>query len=59
MLDGSKIKDKQHIEKLDRHFSYIPCYALRKRLGLRVSNNRGEKASDLVVALRQKHKGMS
>jgi hypothetical protein len=40
-------------------WSYIPCYALRKKLGLRVSSNRGEKANDLVVAQRQKHNGMS
>lgn len=62
-LDNSKIKNKMHIEKLiaclDRNFSYIPCYALRKQLGLRVSSNRGEKANDLVVAKRQKHNGMS
>ena len=63
MLDNSKVRNKEHIEKLiaylDRNFSYIPCYALRKRLGLRVSSNRGEKANDLVVAQRQKHNGMS
>ena len=63
MLDDRKIKNKEHIKKLiaylDRNFSYIPCYALRKKLGLRVSSNRGEKANDLVVAQRQKHKGMS
>lgn len=62
-LDNGKIKNKEHIEKLiaylDRNFSYIPCYALRKKLGLRVSSNRGEKANDLVVAQRQKHNGMS
>jgi hypothetical protein len=63
MLDNRKIRNKEHIEKLiaylDRNYSYIPCYALRKRLGLRVSSNRGEKANDLVVAKRQKHNGMS
>ncbi len=37
----------------------IPCYALRQRLGLRISSNRAEKANDLVVAKRQKHNGMS
>jgi hypothetical protein len=37
----------------------VPCYALRERLGLRNSSNRGEKANDLVVARRQKHNGMS
>lgn len=37
----------------------IACYAVRRALGLRVSSNRVEKANDLVVASRQKHKGMS
>jgi len=62
-LEPTKIKNKEHIEKLiayfDRNWNYIPCYALRKKLGLRVSSNRGEKANDLVVAKRQKHNGMS
>ena len=62
-LDDNKIRNREHIEKLiayfDRNWSYIPCYALRKRLGLRISSNRGEKANDLVVAKRQKHNGMS
>ena len=62
-LDSSKIKSKDDIEKLiayfQRNWSYIPCYALRQRLGLRVSSNRGEKANDLAVAKRQKHNGMS
>lgn len=62
-LDNSKIKSKDNIEKLiayfQRNWSYIPCYALRQRLGLRVSSNRGEKANDLVVSKRQKHNGMS
>jgi hypothetical protein len=44
---------------LERNRSHIPCYAVRKRLGLRNSSNRGEKANDLVVSARQKHKGMS
>jgi hypothetical protein len=44
---------------LERNRSYIPCYAVRKKLGLRNSSNRGEKANDVVVATRQKHKGMS
>jgi hypothetical protein len=62
-IDNYKIKNKDEIEKLiayfQRNWSYIPCYALRQRLGLRVSSNRGEKANDLVVAKRQKHNGMS
>jgi len=36
-----------------------PCYALRQKLGLRVSSNLVEKANDLVVSNRQKHNGMS
>jgi len=58
-----KIRNRAEIERLiayfDRNWSYIPCYALRKLLNLRVSSNRGEKANDLVVANRQKHNGMS
>jgi hypothetical protein len=44
---------------LERHRPYIPCYDVRKRLGLRNSSNRGEKLNDLLVSHRQKHKGMS
>ena len=62
-IENRKIKNKDEIEKLiayfQRNWSCIPCYALRQRLGLRVSSNRGEKANDLVVAKRQKHNGMS
>lgn len=62
-IETFKIKGKDHIDKLiayfERNRTHIPCYALRKHLGLRVSSNRGEKANDLVVAKRQKHNGMS
>jgi len=62
-VEDKHIKSKDAIEGLigyfDRNWSYIPCYALRKKLGLRNSSNRGEKANDLVVADRQKHNGMS
>jgi hypothetical protein len=44
---------------LERNRLYMPCYAARKKLGLRNSSNRGEKANDVVVAHRQKHNGMS
>jgi len=47
------------INYLDRNSSCIPCYALRKKLGLRISSNPVEKANDLVVSSRQKHNGMS
>jgi len=49
----------QLIASLERNKPYIPCYAVRKGLGLRNSSNRGEKANDLVVSERQKHNGMS
>jgi hypothetical protein len=59
----SNVRNFEYIEQLiaylDRHRAQIPCYALRRALGLRVSSNLGEKANDLVVAHRQKHKGMS
>ena len=62
-LDSAKIKPGQSVETLigyfERNRDYIPCYALRKQLGLRNSSNRGEKANDLRVAGRQKHQGMS
>jgi len=43
---------------LERNRSHIPCYAARKRLGLRCSSNTVEKENDIVVATRQKHNGM-
>ena len=62
-LDDSQVRNASEIEKLiaylEKNRSYIPCYALRKKLGLRISSNLGEKANDLVVAQRQKHNGMS
>ena len=62
-LDKSKVRNGERIEKLIGYFNrnrdHIPCYALRKKLGLRISSNQGEKANDLVVAERQKHNGMS
>jgi hypothetical protein len=47
------------IKYLSRNQDCIPCYALRKKLGLRVCRNPVEKANDLVVSNRQKHHGMS
>ena len=47
------------IDYLNRNRDNIPCYALRKELGLRNSSNLVEKANDRVVAVRQKNKGMS
>jgi hypothetical protein len=57
------IKNKKELENLikylDRNRDCIPCYALRKKLGLRISSNPVEKANDVVVSHRQKHNGMS
>ncbi len=62
-IKGTDIKNRSAIEKLKaylkRNSLYIPCYVIRKELGLRNSSNRGEKANDLVVSDRQKHNGMS
>ena len=62
-LPEKQVKSPEHIQKLIeylcRNQPYIPCYALRAKLGLCNSSNRGEKANDLAVADRQKHNGMS
>lgn len=62
-LDPDTLKDAQRLEELIGYFqrqqSLIPCYAVRRELGLRNSSNQGEKANDLLVSNRQKHKGMS
>ena len=62
-LPDKHIKNIEHITKLieylTRNKNYIPCYALRAKLGLCNSSNRGEKANDLAVSNRQKHNGMS
>jgi hypothetical protein len=62
-VDHKYAKSADDIEKLigyfERNRQHIPCYAVRKKLGLRNSSNRGEKANDLVVSFRQKHNGMS
>ena len=62
-LNPTKIKDQDALDKLIgylRHnHPHIPCYYVRKRLGLRNSSNKGEKSNDLLVSERQKHNGMS
>ena len=62
-VDNSVVKRTDAIKKLinylDRNRPYIPCYALRKKLGLQNSSSIGEKMNDLVVSERQKHNGMS
>jgi hypothetical protein len=62
-LKPSQIKSAKDLERLkdylERQRPHIPCYSVRKKLGLCNSSNRVEKANDLVVARRQKHDGMS
>jgi hypothetical protein len=62
-ISPENLKTGQSVEGLigyfERNREYIPCYALRHKLGLRNSSNKGEKANDLCVASRQKHNGMS
>ncbi len=62
-LPPSQIKNPEAIKTLigyfERNRAYIPCYAVRKELGLRNSSQIGEKMNDLVVSDRQKHHGMS
>ncbi len=62
-IEPAKIKNQEALTNLigylERNRPYLPCYAVRKRLGLCNSSNRGEKANDLVVSDRQKHNGMS
>ena len=62
-LEAEKVKNEeaQHelIAYLARCKPYIPCYAVRKPLGLPNGSSIGEKMNDLVVSDRQKHQGMS
>jgi hypothetical protein len=62
-LDPELVKNEearqQLIAYLHRCKAWIPCYAVRKHLGLRNGSSIGEKMNDLLVADRQKHNGMS
>lgn len=62
-VDPKRVKNARRIEvlveALESRRAIIPCYALRKELGLRNSSNVGEKYNDLIVSERQKHNGMS
>ncbi len=62
-LSKPYIKNQNCLEEasayLERKRTGITCYAVRKKLGLRISSNPVEKANDLLVARRQKHNGMS
>lgn len=62
-IEPSRIKEAAVLEaliaSLERNRQIIPCYAVRKELGLRNSSNVGEKYNDLIVSERQKKNGMS
>lgn len=62
-LDPHQVKNpaaqQQLIDYLQRCKPHIPCYAVRKQLGLPNGSSTGEKMNDLLVAQRQKHNGMS
>jgi len=62
-LQPDTIKNAEAVDRLVKYLRrnrpYIPCYAVRKELGLRNSSQLGEKMNDLVVSTRQKHNGMS
>lgn len=62
-IDKNSVRQMEKLDKLiaylKRNRPYIPCYAVRKELGLCNSSAIGEKMNDLVVSSRQKHNGMS
>ena len=62
-MDQKIIKSQKALEDLagyiKRKQENIPCYALRKALGLHNSSNPVEKENDLLVAQRQKGRGMA
>ena len=62
-LSSKHIKNQKALDTLttylENHRQKIPCYALRKQLGLCNSSNRVEKANDILVSHRQKRNGMS
>jgi len=62
-IDPKWVKSQKALDQLSGYFErnrdHIPCYALRKELGLRNSSNHVEKMNDLILAERQKHNGMS
>jgi hypothetical protein len=62
-IAAAELKNPAAIERLigylERNRSEIPCYALRRQLGLPNSSNPVERANNLVTSNRQKHHGMS
>ncbi len=62
-MTATDIKDDQAIARLiaylERNRQWIPCYAMRSKLGLPNSSNPAERCNNWVTARRQKHHGMS
>lgn len=62
-IPANDLKDTAPLERLkqylDRNEASIPCYALRRRLGLRNGSSPVESANNEVTARRQKRNGMS
>jgi hypothetical protein len=44
---------------IQRNQKHIPCYELRKRLGLRNSSNKVKQANNVLVVKRKKNKAMA
>ena len=62
-IPASDIKDAPSLNKLigyiERNRDWIPCYAIRRELGLCNSSNPAERTNNLVASQRQKKNGMS
>ena len=62
-IPTTQIKDADSIERLrnylQRNERSLPCYALRRRLGLRNASSPVESANNQLTARRQKRNGMS
>ena len=62
-MPATDLKDDKAIARLiaylERNRKWIPCYAMRSKLGLPNSSNPAERCNNLVTAKRQKHHGMS
>jgi len=62
-LPDAKVRNRAEVNKLidylKRNEQYIPCYAMRAKLGLRNSSNCVENANGRIVSFRQKAQGMS
>lgn len=55
----SPAKMNELIGYFERNLPHLPCYSIRRELGLPNSSNRVEKTNDLLIAGRQKKKGMA